>query len=132
MASDEAATCSTAAVGNARNPYKGLRAFRQEDALDFFGRDALLEEVIVQLSSMLTSQPRRTAGWRLLTMVGPIGSGKSSVVLVGLLARLQAAVLPGSEAWVYLAPIVPGLRPLQAVALTLVPHSPVSLMASMC
>ncbi|TMC23062.1 MAG: TIR domain-containing protein [Chloroflexi bacterium] len=132
MSSDEEATFSTAAGGNARNPYKGLRAFRQEDALDFFGRDALLEEVIVQLSSMLTSQPRRTAGWRLLTMVGPSGSGKSSVVLAGLLPRLQAGVLPGSEVWVYLEPIVPGTHPIEALALTLAPHFPGRSMKTLC
>ena len=29
-----------------RNPYKGLRAFRREDAADFFGRDRLIAELV--------------------------------------------------------------------------------------
>src|SRR5207248_3977282 len=58
----------------------------------------------------------------LLTLVGPSGSGKSSVVLAGLLPRLRAGVLAGSQAWVYLDPIVPGSRPIEALALTLAPH----------
>ncbi len=104
-----------------RNPYKGLRAFRQEDTSDFFGRDALVQEAVKQLSHMLTT-PHYAERAQLLTVVGPSGSGKSSVVLAGLLPHLQAGALPGSETWVYLQPIVPGIHPFEALALTLASH----------
>jgi TIR domain len=115
-----------------RNPYKGLRAFREEDALDFFGRDGLLEATVVLLKRMLAQEQKGVAGARLLTLVGPSGSGKSSVVQAGLLPRLQAGVLPGSQNWVYLDPIVPGTRPLESLALTLAPHLPDRSMKALC
>jgi serine/threonine protein kinase/type II secretory pathway predicted ATPase ExeA len=102
-----------------RNPYKGLHAFRQEDATDFFGRDALIQETGRQLVRMLTTSQRNAGGKRLLTVVGPSGSGKSSVVQAGLLPRLQAGALPGSEHWIYLEPLVPGTHPLETLAVTL-------------
>ena len=51
-----------------RNPYKGLRAFGEDDAADFFGREALTEHLV-----------ERLARTRFLAVVGPSGSGKSSV-----------------------------------------------------
>jgi hypothetical protein len=103
-----------------RNPYKGLRAFTQDDADDFFGRDTLIEELLQRLA------PRQTAmlDARLLTVIGPSGSGKSSVVMAGLLPGLRKGELPGSEEWVYLSPMVPGMHPLEALALALEPHFP--------
>jgi serine/threonine protein kinase len=61
---------------------------------------------------------------RLLAVIGPSGSGKSSVVMAGLLPRLRQSALPRSEGWVYLSPIVPGVHPLETLALTLAPHLP--------
>ena len=105
-----------------RNPYKGLRAFTQHDVADFFGRDLLIGELIEKVKSLLAlEQPDRSRG-RLLTVIGASGSGKSSVVMAGLLPRLQRGVLRGSEQWLYLEPLVPGTRPLEALALTLAPR----------
>ena len=59
---------------------------------------------------------------RLLAVVGPSGSGKSSVVKAGLLPQLQGGALAGSEHWIYPDPIVPGKRPIESLALTLEPH----------
>ena len=72
----------------ARNPYKGLRAFRETDAVDFFGRDALVGELIAAVASH-----------NLVTVVGPSGSGKSSVVRAGLIPALRAGGLPASRHW---------------------------------
>jgi basic membrane lipoprotein Med (substrate-binding protein (PBP1-ABC) superfamily)/DNA-binding SARP family transcriptional activator len=77
------------AQGRMRNPYKGLQAFGEGDAKDFFGREALVERLIAALA----------AGQRLIALVGPSGSGKSSVVAAGLVPRLRAGTLPGSERW---------------------------------
>ena len=65
----------------ARNPYKGLRPFREVDAGDFFGRDALVERMLAELAT----------GRRLIALVGPSGCGKSSVVAAGLVPALRAA-----------------------------------------
>src|SRR5262245_37887934 len=62
-----------------RNPYKGLRPFRQDDRGDFFGREALVKELLAALEQAGTKNER------LLAVVGPSGSGKSSVVMAGLL-----------------------------------------------
>ncbi len=100
-----------------RNPYKGLRAFGEEDAGDFFGRAAFVQTLVEAVASILATAQAAPA--RLLAVVGPSGSGKSSLVRAGLLPRLKAGALPGSESWVYLDPVLPGARPLEALAVAL-------------
>ena len=92
----------------ARNPYKGLRPFGEADAGDFFGREDLVERLLERLGQVAR------AG-RLLFVVGPSGSGKSSVVRAGLIPALRAGRLPGSERWP-IAIMLPGTHPLQALA----------------
>lgn len=84
-----------------RNPYKGLRAFRETDALDFYGRDALVEELL-----------QAVAGHNLVAVVGPSGSGKSSVVHAGLVPALRAGGVPGSRQWL-IADMFPGSFPFE-------------------
>jgi DNA-binding SARP family transcriptional activator len=67
------------AAGPNRNPYKGLRAFGEADSSDFFGRDALVEELVARVD----------AGVRFLALVGPSGAGKSSIALAGLVPTLR-------------------------------------------
>jgi serine/threonine protein kinase len=111
-------------AGEPRNPYKGLRAFTKDDTEDFFGRDTLIQELVGRLRGVLTSEQPGVPSGRLLSIIGPSGSGKSSVVMAGLLPRLQRGALPRSEEWVYLKPMVPGTHPLEALVLTLAPHFP--------
>ncbi|MGH2411602.1 MAG: toll/interleukin-1 receptor domain-containing protein, partial [Chloroflexota bacterium] len=96
-----------------RNPYKGLRPFTVEDTGDFFGRERLIAALLAAVSAGLERGPR------FLALVGASGSGKSSAVLAGLLPRLQAGALTGSADWIYLTPMTPGARPLDALARTL-------------
>ena len=96
-----------------RNPYKGLQAFHQEDQHDFFGRDALIDTLISTLAGTLPTGRPGKPGARLLAIIGPSGSGKSSVMMAGLLPRLRQGGIPGSEEWIYLDPIVPGAHPLE-------------------
>jgi transcriptional regulator with XRE-family HTH domain len=101
-----------------RNPYKGLQVFRQEDRHDFFGRDRLIDELAQTLEMSLFAEQQSVRSSRLLAVVGSSGSGKSSVVMAGLLPRLKAGGLPGSEEWVYLDSITPGRHPMESLALT--------------
>jgi WD40 repeat protein/DNA-binding SARP family transcriptional activator len=87
----------------ARNPYKGLRPFLEADAPDFFGR----EELIARLTRRLAEGHD---GARFLAVVGPSGSGKSSLVRAGLVPALRSGAVPGSEAW-FVAEMVPGEQP---------------------
>ena len=64
------------------NPYKGLRAFQEADADDFFGREVMTERLLARLAE---DHPLA----RFLAVVGPSGSGKSSVVKAGLLPALR-------------------------------------------
>ncbi len=104
-------------VGEPRNPYKGLRPFIAEDASDFFGRSGVIDELVVALGGAL--EPGTPSANRLLAVVGPSGSGKSSVVMAGLLPRLQQSALPHSDEWIYLGPIVPGNHPVEALTVAL-------------
>ncbi len=88
-------------------PYKGLAAFEAEDAEYFFGREELVAELTARL-----------AGTRFLAVVGPSGSGKSSVVRAGLLPAVWAGALPGSEDWQTLV-LTPGAHPLEELAVRL-------------
>ena len=83
------------------SPFKGLHAFQESDAADFFGRDRLVAEVIGRLGG----------GARLVTLIGPSGSGKSSVVRAGVVPAVRKGSLPGSESWL-VASMVPGAHPM--------------------
>ncbi len=91
-----------------RNPYKGLHAFAEADAPDFFGREALVARLLARLA-----EP--APGARLLAVVGPSGSGKSSVVKAGLLPALRRGALPGSDRW-FIADMFPGAQPMHELA----------------
>ena len=86
-----------------RNPYKGLRPFGEADSADYFGREALVARLLERLALAA-----RAGG--LLAVVGPSGSGKSSVVRAGLLPAVRAGALPGSAAW-SIAVMLPGAHP---------------------
>jgi DNA-binding SARP family transcriptional activator/WD40 repeat protein len=82
------------------NPYKGLRAFEEADAADFYGREALVRRLREALV-------RRT-GSRLVVLAGPSGSGKSSVIKAGLIPVLR------DDGW-SIATTFPGDEPLEAL-----------------
>ncbi len=107
-----------------RNPYKGLRAFRSEDASDFFGREQLIHEMVEAVRGLLITEQSGKSCARLLTIIGPSGSGKSSTVMAGLLPRLRQGALHDSQKWIYLEPIVPGQNPIQSLANALSSYFP--------
>ncbi len=84
------------------NPFKGLRAFDESDADRFFGRDAIVEELLVALES-----PGQVS--RLTLVVGGSGSGKSSVVRAGLVPRVRRGNIGGAP-W-FVTTMLPGSSP---------------------
>jgi hypothetical protein len=80
-------------------PYVGLDAFSEQRQAVFFGRQRLIQVILEKLAES-----------RLLAVVGPSGSGKSSLVLAGLIPALKTGALPGSEHWYYTPPYRPGFR----------------------
>lgn len=84
-----------------QNPYRGLAAFRETDADVFFGREGLTEQLLARILRN-----------RAVAVVGPSGSGKSSVVRAGVLPRLRAA-----DAFV--TTMVPGAHPLAELEIAL-------------
>jgi WD40 repeat protein/DNA-binding SARP family transcriptional activator len=103
------AAVTPAGEQDAANPYKGLRSFREQDAGDFFGREALVERLVARLSTS-----------RFLAVVGPSGSGKSSAVFAGLVPALRAGALPGSQEW-FVTQMTPGTQPLEELEQALLP-----------
>jgi len=89
-----------------RPPYPGLRAFTEEDAAVFFGRESEIERL------MELMRPGLRHRGRFIAVVGPSGSGKSSLVSAGLLPRLHQA----ETAWLVLPTLVPGDRPIRRLA----------------
>jgi DNA-binding SARP family transcriptional activator/WD40 repeat protein/energy-coupling factor transporter ATP-binding protein EcfA2 len=87
-----------------RNPYKGLRAFDEADAADFHGRDELVATLLTALSER-----------RFVAVVGPSGSGKSSVVKAGLLPKLSNGAIDGSDRW-FRVTLKPGPDPVASLA----------------
>lgn len=90
--------------GELRNPYKGLRAFLEADSADFFGRELLTRRLVERLAE--------NGAARFLCLVGPSGSGKSSVARAGLVPAIRRGVIAGSERW-FVVDLVPGAHPLR-------------------
>ena len=90
-----------------RSPYPGLEPFTDDDAAVFFGRD----QEIARLVELLQPTLQRGAD-RFVAVVGPSGSGKSSLVRAGLLPRLQRL----HSRWVVLPALVPGQQPTRNLA----------------
>ena len=87
------------------NPYLGLRAFAETDAAAFHGRARLVDELVGHLS---------TPNNNLLAIVGPSGSGKSSVVRAGLIPVLRQGCVPGSQSW-FTTTMNPGAHPFESL-----------------
>lgn len=90
------------------NPYKGLQAFQEADSEKFFGRDALIQQLLTRMI-----EPDELN--RFLAVIGPSGSGKSSVVKAGLMPALRQGVLPNSMNW-FIAETTPHSSPFTELA----------------
>ena len=108
------------------NPFKGLRAFGEADAENFFGRETLIQQLLARLGE------GGDLG-RFLAIIGPSGSGKSSVARAGLVPALRRGGLPGSENW-FIVDMLPGRHPfeeLEAALLRVAVNPPESLLSQL-
>ena len=91
-----AGTLASLSLGSV-NPYKGLRAFREADAAEFQGRSGLVDSLVARVD--------RDA---FVLVVGPSGSGKSSLVHAGAVPALRrrdafvVSMVPGTDPFVEL------------------------------
>jgi len=92
------------------NPYQGLRPFQETDSAHFFGRDLLIQQLLSRLDS--NDRPIGSLPTRFLAVVGPSGSGKSSVVKAGLIPALRQGAIANSENW-FIVEMTPGSHPLE-------------------
>ncbi len=88
-------------------PYPGMAPFAAADAPRFFGRTAETQELVERLRL----HP-------FLTVIGPSGSGKSSLVFAGLVPALQRSSLFGPGGWLTVS-LRPGETPLANLAAAL-------------
>jgi hypothetical protein len=94
------------------SPYRDLEVFDEAHATFFFGREAMTQHLVETL---------RTT--RFLAVLGPSGSGKSSLVRAGLLPELRAGALLLSQHWRFIL-FKPGAHPLQELAFHLAGGEP--------
>jgi WD40 repeat protein len=88
-----------------RNPFPGLRPFREDEALIFYGRNSHKDEVLARLNDA-----------QLVFVTGPSGCGKSSLIKAGVIPALQAGLLTkAGYRWTSLQ-MRPGQRPLVSLA----------------
>ncbi len=87
------------------NPFPGLRPFREEEEYLFFGRESQVDAILDKLADA-----------RLLAVMGPSGSGKSSLVNCGLIPSLYGGLMTqAGSAW-KVAYFRPGGDPIKALA----------------
>jgi WD40 repeat protein len=86
-------------------PYPGMRPFATEDAAQFYGRDKEIAELLGRLRD----------GQRELYVIGPSGSGKSSLVAAGLIPSLRRSPERAGSAFVVVQ-LRPGADPVARLA----------------
>ena len=114
---------STTEISQLENPFKGLRSFTEADSENFYGRDTLIQDLLERMGE------RRDLS-RFLAVVGPSGSGKSSVVKAGLIPALRRGALEQSDSW-FITEMLPGPHPfeeLEAALLRVAVNPPESLL----
>ena len=93
------------AAGPRRNPFPGLRPFREDEEHLFFGRENQVDAMVDKLAET-----------RFLAVVGTSGSGKSSLVNCGLRPALRQGLMSrAGTAW-RMAQFRPGSNPIGAMA----------------
>ena len=89
------------------SPFPGLRSFTPEESEYFFGRDRESEEIVLKLLRN-----------RFVAITGASGSGKSSIVLSGLIPRIKSLSDSGNAKWRTIT-VRPGSDPVRNLAAAL-------------
>jgi signal transduction histidine kinase/PAS domain-containing protein len=90
-------------------PYPGLRPFRREESIVFFGRDEQVDQLLAKLERS-----------HFLAVVGASGCGKSSLVRAGLIPALMTGLMvSGGARWV-VSTMRPGDQPMRNLARALI------------
>lgn len=87
------------------NPFPGLRPFKTEERFLFFGREGQSDAIL-----------RRLRDNRFVVLVGPSGSGKSSLINAGLLPYLSGGFLGDAGSFWRIAKCRPGSDPIGNLA----------------
>lgn len=90
------------------NPFPGLRPFSTEESHLFFGREGQSEEVLKNLSEN-----------RFVAVMGASGSGKSSLILSGLIPTLNDGLISDSGNKWQIIHFQPGSDPIKNLAVSL-------------
>jgi len=90
------------------NPFPGLRSFAPDEDHLFFGREKEIDELL-----------RRLRTTRFLSVVGTSGSGKSSLVLSGLIPSLYSGFMVSAGSSWRVAILRPGENPIKHLAAAL-------------
>jgi hypothetical protein len=91
------------------NPFVGLRPFRSDEGLLFFGRREQTLELLQQLQQS-----------RFLSVVGSSGCGKSSLIRAGLIPKLEAGFLVEQRDRWRITTAKPGDAPIENLAYSLI------------
>lgn len=94
------------------SPYKGLAAFDEQDAENFFGR----ERAAMELVDRIAEQP-------LIVVSGPSGSGKSSLLQAGVMPLLRNDLAGANGTYELLAVVTPGHDPVSALLHSILPDA---------
>ena len=107
---DASPTEETGSAGTDVCPYRGLDSYAVEDEEVFHGRDLLTAQVVQRLTERVWD-----GGPSII--IGPSGSGKSSLLHAGILPAILRGNLPipGSSGWPYVT-LTPGRNPVAALA----------------
>ena len=95
-------------AGETSNPFPGLRSFEADEEHLFFGRERQVDELL-----------RRLRDHRFLAIVGPSGSGKSSLVRSGLIPALHSGYMIAAGSTWRVAVTRPGNDPITNLATAL-------------
>lgn len=90
-------------------PYPGLRSFRRDESVIFFGRDQQIDDVLSRLKQH-----------QFLGVVGTSGCGKSSLIRAGVLPALTSGLMGELGSSWFVADMKPGDAPLTNLAKSLI------------
>jgi hypothetical protein len=91
-------------LSNKPNPYIGLSAFDENSAQWFFGREEASKSLLQKIKE-----------YSIVFVIGPLGSGRTSLLRAGVIPRLRMGLGIDGIRWNVLPIVVPGTNPLTSL-----------------